>query len=533
MKTKEQLEQDFLSKSRQPAAIYDRKAKRILDCNAKVQAVFGYESKEEFLGLDLKEYLYPIQFDGLGAEELIQKVFNYFQTQEVLMVSILGLKKNREIIILEMCAFRNYLNEKEETIFFFREIDEAYLTTREVLQKNLIYNKIIDKSFDLIDIHEVVILDSEKFKYKAILLDRSLSMQHILGVGKKPIVSVEEIEKLTPPAFFEKHSSKIENLILHLRQERSIQFEWQFLDKESGTIVEMDVIASLLNIKGKLILVRVMRDISSKVRREKQIEAQNLMLQEKNEKLETYIESNSALKNFAHLASHDMRAPLRTIQSFASILRSQLDTQLSQEQKTLFDFITKGCSDLTNLVNDQLDFSTVSEKALKLKEIDTNVLMNEILHRISKEVEEKEASVHILEMPEKMLADRLKIARVFQNLILNSIKFCAQGERPKIEISGLEETDFWRFSVRDFGLGIKESNQEDIFKMYRKLNGQKFGGSGLGLSLCKKIIDQHNGEITVNSVLGEGSTFTFSISKSPDKTSKSEFNNEIRNLTTE
>ncbi len=497
---------------RQAAAIFDNKSLRFLDFNDKLLQLFGYESKEEMLALDTASYLYNQQFKGLTSRQLITQALKHFEDNEVFVSTIIGLKKDGNTMVLELCILRNYFDDENITSCFFKETEDPQLSEKMLLEKNTIYQTLIKGSFDFIDIVEFKVLNREQFLYDAKLISRSNSMKKVLGIENEIILSRNEIIHFTPQSYIKTNLNRLPKLVKQLRNNGYAQFDWEVKTKEQETIM-LNIVAYYFNIQDKNYLVRIMRNITSSISYQALIEEQNNKLLEKNKQLEEYIESNIQLENFAYIASHDIKAPLRTLRGFTNILHEKLRNRLNSEEKTLFNFIVESSRDINQLVTDLLEFSQISNNPLKIMEIDTVKLLNGVIANLSASIQERKAEIVLQELPAQFKGDRIKIVRVFQNLLQNAIKFSKEYQHPVIHISGKELADKWIFSVKDNGIGIAEEAKESIFLMFRKLNGKNFTGSGIGLAICKKIVEQHKGNIQVHSSFGVGTEFIFSIAK--------------------
>lgn len=232
----------------------------------------------------------------------------------------------------------------------------------------------------------------------------------------------------------------------------------------------------------------------------------------KNEELEKYIESNLQLENFAYFASHDLQTPLRSITSFTQLLERRLKGRLSEEEQEFMDFVTSSAINMQRLINDLLSYSRVNTTEIELIEINPEKLLRQLIRELAESIEEKQADIIIQHLPDSILADQTKIRQVFQNLIANALKFSAAGVKPIVTINCKEEEDQWLFSVQDNGIGIKPEFQDKIFLLFKRLhNNTEYEGTGIGLAMVKKIIDQHQGQIGLDSTLGKGSTFWFTI----------------------
>lgn len=235
-------------------------------------------------------------------------------------------------------------------------------------------------------------------------------------------------------------------------------------------------------------------------------------IKQKNIELEKYIESNLYLSKFAALASHDLQAPLRTIVSFTNLLEMSASNKLTQEEKEYLSFIKKGGKNLHILVSDLLALSSIENRGMQLKKISPLDLLEQICKELSIVITEKEATVTFNELPEFVITDEIKLRQIFQNLITNGIKF--SKEKPIIHISGRVIDNGWEFGVSDNGIGIPATQQQQIFKLFSRLHSQsEYEGTGIGLAMVKKLVEQLAGSIRLESTVGKGSTFHFTIQK--------------------
>ncbi|MEO0472903.1 MAG: PAS domain S-box protein [Bacteroidota bacterium] len=240
-------------------------------------------------------------------------------------------------------------------------------------------------------------------------------------------------------------------------------------------------------------------------------------LEEKNQQLKKYIESNLQLENFAYIASHDLREPLRTIGQFSQLITKRYWDQLDQSGQEFLNFINAGVEKMNRLINDLLLFSRVNTRELTVEELPTEALLRQVVNSLATAIYESEAQIRWQNLPVQVLANQTKIAQLFQNLISNAIKFRRKDSTPDIFIKGEDRGQYWQFSVQDNGIGISPDYFEKIFLIFKKLHSKDlYPGTGIGLALCKLIVDQHGGEIWVESVPGKGTTFHFTLAKMPD-----------------
>ena len=232
----------------------------------------------------------------------------------------------------------------------------------------------------------------------------------------------------------------------------------------------------------------------------------NKLLNAKNIELVT---SNEALKNFVYASSHDLKEPLRAIGSFSALIKQRYNNQLDERGKQYLDYVIEGVQRMNVLLADLLQYSAVVNKKNLLKEkVDLNTIVNNTEHALKTTIAERNASLEVDDLP-TLKIDPTLMQQLFQNLISNGIKFNTQT-KPIIKIGARKESTHYAFFVKDNGIGISEEYHGKVFEVFQRLSTD-FKGSGIGLALCKKIVEQHNGKLWVDSKKGEGSTFYFTL----------------------
>lgn len=222
-------------------------------------------------------------------------------------------------------------------------------------------------------------------------------------------------------------------------------------------------------------------------------------------------ELNKEMNHFAYIVSHDLQAPLRMVTGFLELLEKKYGDQLDDTAKKYIGFTVKGANKMKNLIFDLLEYSRLNTVAREVTEVDLNLAMQGAKEKLATTIEETGAVFTADHLP-VVMASKAQMVQLFQNLFSNPLKYRSAGA-PEIKITSRKENNFWVIGVKDNGPGIEEAFFEKIFIVFRRLHNDddKYSGTGIGLALCKKIIELHGGTIWVESVVGNGSTFYFTL----------------------
>jgi PAS domain S-box-containing protein len=225
-------------------------------------------------------------------------------------------------------------------------------------------------------------------------------------------------------------------------------------------------------------------------------------------------QKNEELEQFASIAAHDLKEPLRMVGNFMSLLKSKYGTQLDTTANKYVDFAINGSQRMSQLINDLLEYARVGSEQVPFETIQPEALLLDILSLNDSFISEKKATISWGTLPD-ITGQKTAIQLLFQNLIMNGIKYQEPDHLPVIRISGRELSDAWLFSVEDNGIGIPAQYYEKIFQVFSRLHSKdKYSGTGMGLATCKKIVAIHGGRIWVESQEGAGSCFHFTVRKS-------------------
>jgi signal transduction histidine kinase len=221
--------------------------------------------------------------------------------------------------------------------------------------------------------------------------------------------------------------------------------------------------------------------------------------------------SNEELEQFASVASHDLQSPLRGVITFTQLLKQELGEKLDPESRELFGFIEDGGKRMQRLITDLLQISRVSKDHKPHVRVSVGQALDEVRQTLKAAIDEKSADIAAGEMPE-VTGNHGQIVQLLQNLIDNAVKYSRPGVSPRVVLTVSAEGDWWHFVLHDNGIGIPAEHLNSIFSLFKRLHtDDQYPGTGIGLALCKKIVDRHGGRIWVESVDGGGSDFHFTL----------------------
>ena len=246
-----------------------------------------------------------------------------------------------------------------------------------------------------------------------------------------------------------------------------------------------------------------------KSRLEELVAARTAELTRVNEEL---ARSNTELERFAYVASHDLQEPLRMVASYTQLLARRYRGKLDADADEFICYAVDGANRMQQLIQALLDYSRLSTKGNRLEITESDVACNSAILSLRQAIEDSGAIVTVGPLP-PVLADATQLSQLFQNLIGNAIKY-RNEDRPEIRVAARAERDQWVFSIQDNGIGIEPQYNDRIFEMFQRLHTrEKYSGTGIGLTICRKIVERHGGRIWVESQPGHGSTFLFTIPK--------------------
>jgi len=482
--------------------VYDYVHDKILRANKSAVDILGYDSESDFVKTNFSQFIprYTAVLPGIDCIEEVKVHGERVINGEAFKTSGVFLKKNGDEIIVHANVVPTFQVEGQAFIIF-QDSTQRIVTQKKQNEAQKKYREIFENS------HEGIVYTSFKTKRVIVCNDNALK---IFGVD-----SLEELREISPHKFFEPGSVKglnpvdiyLSKLVEALEKGKSELSFW--LKKKTKEVIRVDAVAISDNSNpDDPKIITFLRDVTN-------LYETRLSLNNKNKELEKYIESNLQLENFAYFASHDLQTPLRTMVSFTQLLQKSLGENTTESQKEYMEMIISSSKNMHDLVNDLLSFSKVNTSKIVRSAFSIDDLLQLLMKEMALDITEKEAIICFHNIPQTIQGDLSKIKQVFQNLMTNALKFSNANTKPVIDI-GLDKEDnaSWTFYVKDNGIGIDPIYKEKIFMMFKRLHTKyEYEGTGIGLALVKKIIEQHKGKVWLESELGAGATFYFSLPK--------------------
>jgi hypothetical protein len=282
--------------------------------------------------------------------------------------------------------------------------------------------------------------------------------------------------------------------------------------RSDGQTVPVEITVNALHADDGILVTSSIREITERKKAEEQIRELNAHLEERvMARTEELLRSNDELAQFAYVASHDLQEPLRTVSIYAQLLARRYQGQLDAEADEFIGHITEGSARMENLIRDLLEFSQLDSRGSDhFVKTSCDEALDAALTNLQARIQETDALITRSPLP-CVVGDAVQLSRLFQNLIINSIKY-RSDHPPRIDVWAEAAESEWTIAIRDNGIGIEPRYAEKVFGIFRRLHPRnERSGNGMGLAICKKIVTRHGGRIWVESQLGRGATFRFTL----------------------
>ena len=467
----------------------------IVYANPKLAEIYGYEVSE-MIGMRWEQVIYPEDIP-LVRENIRRREMG---ETESIHYEFRGLRKNREIIYIDVYGGRTTFRGKSTAVGTQLDITDRKMIEEALRKSEERYRLITENMTDM-----VLVIDpsSMKLTYASPSTIKNLGISPEEALKKDPGKSIskaalEELSKIIGE-FMEDVVAGSPCGVRHQ--------EWEYTCENGSSKWFEACYSPVIDSAGILISVQGShRDITDRKKIQQELER----------KTEELIRSNNDLEQFSYIVSHDLQEPLRMITSYMELLSKRYKESLDESAGEFIHFAVDGAKRMKQLINDLLAYSRVGTRGRSFEMINVQEVFNDVVQNLRLTMEENGATVTSGLLP-YLMGDRVQIGQLLQNLIGNAIKF-HRDEPPRIHVSAAMQEDEWIFTVKDNGIGIEPQFQICVFDIFRRLHNKKdYEGTGIGLAVCKKIVERHGGHIRVESEPGKGSTFIFHLPRLIDK----------------
>ncbi len=485
--------------------IFDIMSRKIVDCNQKTLEIFGY-TKEEMLEKSPVKLSPAVQPNGkktaVWAEEIVR---NGLKTGKV---DYEWVYQKKDGTLFWVRTYGYMVSDEERHLFFsiIKDISQERETKRILEESEAKFRAIFDNACHFAALinttGEIVEINNATLEFG------NINRSDIVG---KHVT--EFLEQYT----FEEDLEKYQKAVLNLRAGNLSRVIVSVRDsKLNKRIMDISMNPILDSNQNILAIVVEAIDITDLKNYQQQLKDKVSELNSKNEELKRYIDANLELEKFAYIASHDLKEPLRSIISFSEILQHKYQTLFDKNANRYMNYIIESGKKMNRFIEDLLQFSRINTVSLFFEELPIRATIEEVLTILEASIKENkvEIELNIAEDIDNIRANKTMFKQLLQNLLINAIKFRRGNVVPKIVITVQNKEQYWHFEVKDNGLGIDKKFHDTIFLLFKRVNtNTEETGTGIGLAICKKVIEKHQGNIRCESQLGLGTNFIFALPK--------------------
>jgi len=451
--------------------------------NAAAQKMFGYSAAES-LSLNISDLL-PERFRAQHADQI-----RYFgqtgATSRTMgrLGMVWGRRADGEEFPIEASISHVESNGRKLFTVILRDITERQRAQSHVMRLAAIVESCDDAILST-DLNGTIITWNQ-------------AAEHLYGYAATDVVG-QPTSVITPANKLEES----DHLFEEIAQGRRVTHHETVRRRKDGSLVQVSLnIAPIKDAEGRIVGVsKIAHDITERKRAEAAL----------HQRAEELARSNRDLEQFAYVASHDLQEPLRMVTAYTQLLAERYQGKLDANADKCIAYASEGALRMQALIRDLLAFSRAGRNDANDGAVDCNVVIEEVLLNLRPAIQESGAQISCGDLP-VVCAARAPLAQVFQNLIGNAIKFRKKGAAPQIRVNVERNGLFWLFTVVDDGIGIAQEHTETIFAVFQRVHTRtEYAGNGIGLAICRKVVERYGGKIWVESNLGQGSTFRFTF----------------------
>ncbi len=486
---------------------YDFANEKVLDCNQLTVDILNYKHKEEVIGLNrfdvlprFSDYSPNTDFHKVAKEHqrMVQRGESFY------IESVFKKSDGEEILITGHIVPTN--RKQNEAFIIFNDVTEKYKRIAEKRKIEESYRHVFNNSHEAIIYIDLDSLNPILANQNALDLFGVNSLDELSKLRPDDFVVLDDDEKRSPIDYYK------ESLEFVLKAHKHYDEVWIATKNKERIRVKITFVLDEYESDSHKIILFI-KDVTTLYKAQQELEQKNI-------ELEKYIESNLQLEKFAYFASHDLQTPLRSIISFTQLLERNLAASISEKEQGYMDYIIDSAKNMKDLINDILSFSRVEVDDFELSTFKLQELWDDIIPDFQSDISTHNIQLDMKGFDTTIVADVIKLKQVLTNLLSNAIKFRNKTVPPEISVHCEEQNVNWLFTISDNGIGIDKEFHSQIFMLFKSLHPRsEYKGTGIGLTLVKKLIEGHGGEIWLKSEAGKGTTFYFTLAK-PKKTNQ-------------